>query len=410
MTASRFPAKVPSRFDHILKMRKRGDGRPGGRCRDAVDTSPARRRPRLVHATLAATASVVLLALAIPGGPAGVRQAPPVAELAGAPTGVEGDVDRLAAPSSAERDAAAERLAVGGASARAALRRAVRHSRPAVRRRARALLRRLDRAAGAGRDAASREDPGEQAAALIDDVRRAAARTLVPHRLVMRLAQGASGPEIDCLARLVHDGRLLPSSAVLAARRIRADAAVGEQRAPASTATRSLLRDAAVAHEGPLRRAAVALLSAVSCDTDDDAGGAAAFAADPSAGVRREVAHAIGCAPRRALRPVADALASDPDPGVRCAALRALARFPGAPRPEPAHEAAWDGDPRVRAAAAELLGPRRAARVAARAGDAGRRRVVASARRRRARRRAARRRALSVPPPGRRTRQRAFAQ
>lgn len=283
--------------------------------------------------------------------------------------------DRLGAPTASERDAATRALADLGDAAAPALEDAARRGAPEARSRASALLARLRRDAESELRAARRE-----AAAILSDAAAAGsrldedggadrglvrlgpaagdalaararalpARELVPPDLAAALARHESTASVTALAELWSAQRLLPSDAIRAGRRL------GERPRTADTAVAvHTVTDALAGARGAHRRAGVALLAGLA--GRDAADVLIACRTDADAGVRAEVAHALGAhAPAHGARALRE-LAVDPDPSVRIAALQALCRVPGIPHPESAVANADDPRPAVRRAAAALL-------------------------------------------------------
>lgn len=253
-----------------------------------------------------------------------------------------GLIELLGAPAAAERDGAAREILSIGDAMRPALLRARRGgSSAAVRSRAGALLGVLEKTPP------DRAEYEAAAARLALAARAAGEIGLVPPDLVRSLAAHATPATIAALADLVRDDRIVPSSGVEAARALELQDALPPL-APVLPALDAALENPA----GPVRRAAAALLGALSTD---DAAPLLRRADDEYAGVRVEIARALVRHGPATAGPLLERLAQDEDADVRIAALTALTALPGAPRPEPGHRAADDADPRVRAAAAELL-------------------------------------------------------
>ncbi len=254
----------------------------------------------------------------------------------------DGLVRKLGSERAADRDAAAAALLALGPAAVPALRRGAQDRAPSVRTRAAALL------ALASADGAQTDRDDDAPARLAQRALAIAEHRMVPSDLVRSLGAHPSVPTVAALTKLVHDERLLPSAGVAAARALERHAAL-----PPLAPHLPALDEALDTVDGPLRRAAAALVGALATDNleplDRRAG-------DAHPGVRIEVARALGRRGREASRVVLARLARDADAGVRTAALEALAALPGAPHPAPGLDAAHDDAPRVRAAAAALLG------------------------------------------------------
>ncbi len=282
-------------------------------------------------------------------------------------------VQRLGADRAAERDDAARQLEAMGRKAHPALRDAVETGPRHVRQRAQALLDLTEsdevarRAEIRGLVRAALRKPGGLEAdnatgarlREIGDVagpylaRRALAESekgLVRPDLVESLGRHPSTESVTTLAALVRRGRVLPSSAIIAAHELRARRVDGQPH-PGHAAALVDVRRTLVDSGGPLRRAATALLSALT----DDVASLTPLLSDPYAGVRVEAARALGELEQISAGPPLRRAAEDSNPDVRRAALEALAKVPGRPYPQPAMNNAHHRVPAVRAAAAELL-------------------------------------------------------
>lgn len=254
----------------------------------------------------------------------------------------DGLVRQLGAKRAADRDAAAAALRALGQDAVPALRRGMEDRAPSVRTRSAALL------ALTSADGARVDRDNDTPARLARRALAIAEHRMVPSDLVRSLGANPSAPTVAALTTLVHDERLLPSAGVAAARALEHHATL-----PPLAPHLPALNEALDTLDGPLRRAAAALVGALATDNLDPLD---RRAGDAHPGVRIEVARALGRRGREASRAVLGRLARDEDADVRAAALEALAALPGAPHPAPGLNAAHDDAPRVRAAAAVLLG------------------------------------------------------
>ena len=276
----------------------------------------------------------------------------------------------LDSDSAGERDAAAQRLAEMGESARTALETLARDGSPEARRRSRALLELLEpedellpdlrrHEARALFQAALRQD-GRLAAGSAHDTRLAGLGATGAREIGVQAARRLDAvalTEDDALAVARHPSQrgIAVLAAALRRDRIPGSAVVRAARTLGSTtgewlddAARDDLRAVLAAAGDPRRRAAASLLLA--CEPSH----AHALGADADARVRVEAAAALGRLGGGGATAL-QRLARDADSDVRAAALDALTHVPGAPRPAAAHANADHAEPRLRAAAATLL-------------------------------------------------------